>query len=151
MKNRVKKINIINNSVFYFDKKNLFEILKLKDLEYIKDQNYNGKSRLCTHKSPKSKVHEMFIFHKKNFKVNSHKHSFDESFLLLSGKVKIMIYDKNDVVIKTINLKDINSGENFYYKISRNVLHSQFFQEDSIFFEVSQGPFLKNKNKFKKI
>ena len=44
MKNRVKKINIINNSVFYFDKKNLFEILKLKDLEYIKDQNYNGKN-----------------------------------------------------------------------------------------------------------
>ena len=93
----------------------------------------------------------MFIYHKKNFIVNPHKHPHDESFLLLSGKVKIKIYNNKLKVVKSIELNDLKSGKNFYYKISKNVLHSQFFREDSIFYEVSEGPFMKNKTKYIKI
>ena len=32
MKSRIKKINIPDNSVFYFKNKNFIELLKLKDL-----------------------------------------------------------------------------------------------------------------------
>ena len=52
-------------------------VLYNRDLIYLKKLallNSNQKVRLCAHKSPRSKLHEMFIVHTRKCYVRPHKH-----------------------------------------------------------------------------
>ena len=50
---------------------------------------------------------------------------------------------------KIIKFIKLNSKKgNFYYKIAKNTFHSQIFHTNSVFFEITQGPFNKKNNVF---
>ena len=76
--------------------------MKKKDIEYLQSialSNITGKSRICSHKNIEEKLHEMFIFHKKDYYVRPHRHfNKSESILILEGSADLVLFDeKGDI------------------------------------------------------
>ena len=137
-----------DKNVFYFRNEKLVNCLSKKDIAFL---NKFNKSRICTHASKNSGLHEMFIFHKKGTLVKAHKHNVDESFLLLKGKMELILYDEKEKKKKSKIINSIfNKKKNldFYFRINKGTYHSQFFLEDTYFKESTLGPFNKNKTKY---
>tara|TARA_Y100001970_G_scaffold293457_1_gene440369 strand:- start:7179 stop:7634 length:456 start_codon:yes stop_codon:yes gene_type:complete len=134
------KENNYNKFIYYFKDDRDLKFLSKNDISFL---NKNYKSRICTHSNKNSFLHEMFIFHQKGTIIKPHKHNVEESFLLLKGKVKLCIYNKKGINIHTSIIHSIfnkNSKNNFYYRIKKNVMHSQEFLEDTYFKESTLGP-----------
>ena len=132
--------------------KDKLSIISKEDLEYIVKKSKTSKrkrSRICIHKEIKSKIHEMFIHHPKGTYVRPHKNTlYDESFLLIKGRADLILFNN---IGKVTNIIELDSKKKkFYYKLLKNNFHSQIFYQDSIFYEVTQGPFKKNNNIFAK-
>ena len=125
----------IKNKIFFIKKKDLFFLKKNKNLK-------NGKGRICVHTSPKAKIHEMIVFHKKGAYVRPHKHlNRLESFHIIKGNVTLILFDDYGKPIRKIEMGDYSSGKVFYYKIQKSYFHTQLINKDTIFKEVTTGPF----------
>ncbi len=153
-KNKFIKEKHNHKNTFYFKKNLSNKFLNNLDLSFIKKY---PKSRICIHENINSKIHEMIIFHEKGTYVEPHFHNKSESLLIISGKMEVKIYNSTGEVIDSIILSQYNKSKLnkiFLYKFEKHVIHSQFFLEDSIFKEVSSGPFKSNntmKAKFKNL
>jgi len=103
------------------------------------------RARLCTHLSPKEKIHEMFIVHPRNAKIPVHSHTNkNESLLVLKGRAKLYIYSPTGKLKKRIYMGAINSGLPFYQKIPAGVFHSlEICSKNLVFLETTSGPFRK--------
>ena len=141
--------NQIIESVFYQKKKKNLLTLKNKSLQFLeKKKNLNSKkSRVCVHDNSKTKVQEMFVFHKKGAYVRPHMHlKREESFHIVKGSVKLIIFDKKGKIIKKIDMGEYSSGKTFYYKIKKNTFHTQIILKNTLFKEVTSGPFNDKEN-----
>ena len=136
-----------NEEVFYPKKIDFVAIDKL-DIDYLIKASQNStrnRARYCTHSSPGDEVHEMIIFHKKGTYVRPHKHiGKTESFHLLDGEVDVLIFDEEGSLMKSENLGKYQSGKSFYYRIPESCYHTQIFKKDTVFHEVTMGPFDSN-------
>ena len=114
-------------------------------LKKLAKKNKKKIIRLCVHKSKKELIHQMFIVHPKNYYVQPHFHNREESMLILSGKVDVIIFDRKGNKKKIINMGDFNSGKIFYYKLPKNTLHTLIIRSKILFFlEITRGPFQKS-------
>tara|TARA_Y100001958_G_C21134915_1_gene475254 strand:- start:271 stop:804 length:534 start_codon:yes stop_codon:yes gene_type:complete len=135
-------------SVFFEKEKEVITLLNKKNLEFLKKtkNQKNNKSRVCLHKSDRENIHEMIVFHKKGSYVRPHKHLNKlESFFIISGEVILVIFNKNGKPVQKIEMGDYNSGKTFFYKMKKNYFHTQIIKKDTMFKEVTNGPFKKNK------
>lgn len=83
-----------------------------KAYKFLKNKK-NNISRICIHKNTKSKLHQMLIYQKKNYKSLIKFHPKKEkSYNLLKGKQNIYIYKKNGQLDKVIKL---NLKDNFFF------------------------------------
>lgn len=147
MKNFLQK----SRSVFYTSKSNDFLHLSKHDIKFLvnKKNLLNKKSRICFHKNEGSKIHEMLIVHKTGAYVRPHKHTNKtESFILLKGKLRVIIFNNKGKILKTINMGPISSSNVFYYKMQKSYFHSFIIDRDSYFFEITKGPFRVNETIF---
>ena len=91
--------------------------LKKKDIEYLQSialSNITGKSRICLHKNIEEKLHEMFIFHKKDYYVRPHRHfNKSESILILEGSADLVLFDEKGDIQNVIHLENFSSGNKF--------------------------------------
>lgn len=113
-------------------------------------KNPGKRCRVCTHKDPSDIVHEMIIVHTKDTYVRPHKHiGKPESFHVIKGFAKIVVFDDDGKIIKIIEVGDYNSGKSFYYKIEKPYYHTLIIESDIfIFHETTLGPFDKEKTVF---
>ena len=135
-------------SVFFQKKRNSIIFLSKRNLEFLKKNKNqkNNKSRICIHINDKKKIHEMIVFNKKGAYVRPHKHLNKlESFFVIYGEVTLIIFNASGKPLKKIEMGDYSSGKNFYYKMQKNCYHTQIIKKDTIFKEVTNGPFIKNK------
>ena len=132
-----------NKNTFYFKEHSSTKLINQLDILKIKK---NAKSRICLHENINSKLQEMIIFHKKGTFIKPHFHKKAESLLMISGKMEVKIYNSLGEVIENIFISEFNKKINtiFLYKFEKNVIHSQYFYKDSIFKEVTLGPFKTN-------
>ncbi|MBU1122813.1 MAG: WbuC family cupin fold metalloprotein [Candidatus Omnitrophica bacterium] len=137
-------IKEINEEVFYSEE----DILKLKnkDIEFLKIKaadNKRGRARLCTHASSESSLHEMLIVLNKKTYVRPHKHlGKSESFHIIEGNLKVVIFDEKGNVSEVINMGGYNSQDKFYYKLSETYFHTVIPLSDFVVFhETTNGPF----------
>jgi len=141
-----------NDEVFYPQEGKelvLVDEVDLVSLKHFASLNQRNLARFCAHKNISDPVHEMFIFHKKGHYVRPHKHlSKAESFHLIEGEADILIFDEQGNVRKVLNLGSYASGKCFFYRIPESCYHTQIFKQDTIFHEVSKGPFEKSKTVF---
>ena len=147
MKNFLEK----SKSVFYTS--NLIDFIKLRDydIKFLNNKKnlLNKKSRICLHKNENSKIHEMLIMHKSGAYVRPHKHlGKTESFIILKGKLKVLVFNDHGDILNVINMEPLGSSKTFYYKMQKSYFHSFIIESDSLFFEVSKGPFKKSKTVF---
>jgi len=115
----------------------------LESLAKAASKTARGRSRFCTHISPKEKTHEMFIVHPKKAKIPIHSHTNkDESIFILKGKALFYIYSPTGKIKKRIYMGTIASGLPFYQRIPAGVFHSlQICSKNLIFLETTSGPF----------
>jgi len=140
-----------SKSVFYTSKFIDFIELSNHDIKFLVNKNnlLNKKSRICLHKNENSKIHEMLIMHKTGAYVRPHKHTAKtESFILLKGKLKVIVFNNKGDIFKIIDMEPIGSSKIFYYKMQKSYFHSFIIEKESFFFEITKGPFKKNETIF---
>ena len=141
-----------NDEVLFLAKyQNLLSLSK-KDLDYLQslaNLNDRKRSRICSHNKISDDIHEMFIYHPKGTYVRPHKHILkNESFHLICGKIDFVTFDKIGNITEVLPMENYISGKTFYYRISPDIFHTQIFLEDTIFHEVTKGPFKKEDTVF---
>lgn len=149
MKNFLQK----SKSVFYTSKFIDFIELSNQNIKFLLNKNnlLNKKSRICLHKNENSKIHEMLIMHKTGAYVRPHKHTAKtESFILLKGKLKVIVFNNKGDIFKIIDMGPIGSSKTFYYKMQKSYFHSFIIEKESFFFEITKGPFRVNETIFPK-
>lgn len=137
-------IKEINQEVFFIEQ----DIAKVsnKDIEFLKAKaagNRRGQARLCAHPNNESSLHEMLIALAKKTYVRPHKHvGKSESFHIIEGNLKVVIFDEQGNVWKVINMGDYRLGGMFYYRLSEAYFHTVIPLSDFVVFhEVTNGPF----------
>lgn len=134
----------INQEVFYTENSitkvdsSVIDFLKVKAGE-----NPRKRARLCSHLTTDDALHEMIIVHAKDAYVRPHKHiGKSESFHVIEGELKVLIFDQAGKVIETIEMGDLLSGKTFYYRLSEPLFHTVVPLSDFVVFhEVTKGPF----------
>jgi len=137
-------IKEINQSTFFIEK-DITEISN-KDIEFLKTKatgNRRGQARLCTHPNIESPLHEMLIVLAKKTYIRPHKHlGKSESFHIIEGNLKVVIFDEQGNVCKVINMGDYHSQDTFYYKLSKAYFHTVISLSNFVVFhETTNGPF----------
>ena len=131
-------------SVFYQNKKNNILEIDKNSIAFLRDKKnlINKKSRVCTHLNSSNKIHEMIIFHKKGAYVRPHKHlNRFESFNLIFGEIDIILFNYMGNPIKKITMGTYSTGKIFYYKMQKPFFHTLIIKSDSLFHEITSGPF----------
>ena len=114
----------------------------LAELRRLASLNPRRRIRLCTHQTAGDHVHEMIIYHPKGAYVRPHKHvGKEESFHLVYGEVDLVLFDESGGVVRVVGIGDYTSGKPYYYKIPAGSYHTQLFRKDTVFHEVTEGPF----------
>lgn len=136
---------VINNTkdLLFFDKKIIQRLQKLAN------KSEKKRSRICCHLSTRNKINEMVIYLKKKSYVRPHIHPSNksESYTVLKGRMKIFVFNKFGKVKKIIEMGDISSGKNFFYRMSNSFWHMPIaIDTDCIYHETYCGPFIKNKD-----
>lgn len=127
----------------------LIDAVDMESLKQIACGNQRKRARFCIHNDISDPVHEMFIFHRKGTYVRPHKHlSKAESFHFVEGEADVLLFDEQGNLNKVINLGKYESGKCFFYRIPESCYHTQIFKQDTIFHEVTKGPFEKSKTVF---
>lgn len=113
-------------------------------------ENRRKRIRICAHKNTEDTLHEMIIVHSKGAYVRPHKHvNKSESFHMIEGKIKILIFENDGQIKETILLGDLYSGEVFFFRISESFFHTVVpLSETVVFHETTNGPFIKEETIF---
>lgn len=144
LKEMSKEVYYVTDSIAKLSKKNI---------DFIKEKMINNnlqRIRICTHKEINDKIHEMFIVLRKTTYIRPHKHlNKSESFHLVEGKAKIIIFDDEGNIHDLIDVDNYGSGKKFYYRINNAYYHTVLVTSDFlVFHETVQGPFKKEDTVF---
>jgi len=122
----------------------------LKELKRLALKNPRQRVRLCAHRTPNDRLHEMFIIHTKDCYVRPHKHiGKAESMAILEGEVDVVLFNEDGSILRVIKMGDMNSGKLFYYRMSGPIYHSLFIRSQFlVFHECTEGPFLREQTFF---
>ena len=140
-----------NREVFY-PKQQGFVVIDKKDIDsliQVAKKNPGQRARYCAHSLVDDEVHEMVIYHKEGAYIRPHKHiGKTESFHLIDGETDVVFFDEKGKIERALSLGVYKSGKSFYYRIPESVYHSQIFRKNTLFHEVTKGPFEKNDSVF---
>lgn len=134
----------INPEVFYA-KSSIAKVDRLA-IDFLKEKaaaNPRKRARLCLHPDTEDALHEMIIVHARDAYVRPHRHiGKPESFHVIEGQLKVLIFDELGSVIETIEMGDLSSGKTFCYRLSEPLFHTVVPLSDFVVFhEVTKGPF----------
>ena len=136
-----------SDEVFYPKQTDFMEVAR-QDIDFLiqaAQNNHRQRARYCIHSSVDDEVHEMIIYHKEGTYIRPHKHiGKTESFLLIEGEADVLIFDEEGNLMQVRNLGKCESGKSFYYRIPESCYHAQIFRKDTVFHEVTKGPFDRN-------
>lgn len=141
---RLKKIT----DEVYYTSSNLCLLSKkdLKKLIFKTKKKRLQKFRICFHKNFKDKIHQMLIYHSKNYICKPHKNNYPETTIIIEGRMDLLLHDKYGKIKKIIKMGDHKTNKNFFCFIKKKEFASvRIKSSHCIFFEVTGGPFVKNK------
>ena len=104
------------------------------------------RARICAHRTNEDPVHEMLIAISAESYIHPHKHiQKTESFHIVEGCVDVVIFDDRGAILDVIELGDLSSGKNFYYRLSETYYHTLLIRSEFlVMHEVTTGPFVVN-------
>ena len=138
------EIREINEEVFYTC--DPITAVSSKDIRILKEKaavNPRKRVRLCAHLSTEDVFHNMLIVLVKGCFIPPHKHkNRAESFHIIEGKLRVIIFDNDGQVKKLITMGDYSSGDPFFYRLSEDLYHTVIPLSDTVVFhESTNGPF----------
>lgn len=101
------------------------------------------RARICAHRDNADTVHEMFISISADSYIHPHKHlGKGESFHIVQGQVDVVIFDDHGGLLDVVELGEIGSGKNIFYRLSHSFFHTLLIRSDIlVVHEVTNGPF----------
>jgi cupin fold WbuC family metalloprotein len=101
------------------------------------------RARICMHLTNEDLLHEMLIVICSKSYIQPHRHyQKSESFHIVEGIVDVVIFDNDGEIYRIIELGDVNSGRNFFYRMSESRFHTlQLHSDLLVMHEVTNGPF----------
>lgn len=132
---------ITSRDVKTFNKKEINKIIK-------KSKKLNS-FRVCFHKNTSDKHQEMIIYQKKNYYYPPKKNTkSDQSFYILSGKLKLIIFDNKGKIKKKILL---SPNSNLYARIKKGIYFCDIAMTDNtLHLETKNCVYNKDTNKLAK-
>jgi len=140
-----------NDEVYYPDENIVrVDVATLEELKKLALLNERQRVRLCAHKSPVEKLHEMFIVHTAECYVRPHKHiDKAESMAILEGEVDLVLFHDDGEVKQVLQMGALETGKLFYYRMSEPIYHTLLIRTPFlVFHEATEGPFLREKTVF---
>ena len=141
----------VNDEVFIA----LDSIVKIgqNELAFVKQQasaNQRKRARICAHKTDDDALHEMLIAISAKSYIRPHRHlGKSESFHIVDGIVDVVVFDDLGEIVEIIEMGDVRSGHNFYYRLSESSFHTLLIRTDILVLqEVTSGPFLRERTEF---
>lgn len=141
------RLRKINDEVFVSD----MPIVQFgsEQVTFLKSQalsNKRKRARICAHRSNHDTLHEMLIAISAQSYIHPHKHAQKvESFHIVEGMVDVVVFDDTGKIVEVIELGDISTGRNFYYRLSDSMFHTLIIHGDFlVIHEVTNGPFVAN-------
>jgi len=121
----------------------------IAELKLAADASPLKRARLCLHRADTDLVHEMLIVLSQKVFIRPHRHlNKAESFLLLEGEASVLFFDDEGEVVREEHLGR-DSSRPFIYHIRNPVYHTQLvWSEYLVFYECTQGPFLREATQF---
>lgn len=142
---------VLNEEVLYTTE--VLTRIDTNDLKLLKSmalKNARKRVRLCAHPNIYDTLHEMIIIHPEGAYVRPHKHmGKSESFHIIEGCLKVVIFDDDGTIRKTFTMADASSGEVFFYRIADSLFHTIIPQSPFVVFhETTNGPFKRHDSVF---
>ncbi len=102
------------------------------------------RARLCAHHDASDRLHEMIIALHGSTYVQPHRHlDKSESFHVIEGRVRIILFRDDGTVDRVIRLGDAASNRTFFYRISAPIYHTLIVESELlVIHETTNGPFV---------
>jgi len=115
----------------------------LQELKRLALLNPRQRVRLCAHRSPTDRLHEMFIVHAQDCYVRPHKHiQKNESMTILEGEVDVVLFNENGKIREINQLGAPETGKIFYQRLPQETYHMLIIRTELlVFHEITEGPF----------
>jgi cupin fold WbuC family metalloprotein len=122
----------------------------LRTLKTQASANPRQRARICAHRSPEDRLHEMLIVLTRNVYIRPHKHlGKTESFHVIEGSARVVFFDDSGAISEVVDLGDATSGRCFYFRLDDPRYHTQIITSDHlVFHETTNGPFDRNQTVF---
>lgn len=123
------------------------------DIAFLKEKaadNPRRRVRLCAHAAADDSLHEMLIVHARGNYVPPHRHmGKSESFHMIEGKLKIVLFDDLGNIEKVIDMAADDSAAAVFYRLSAPTYHTVIALSDFVVFhETTNGPFRREDMQF---
>jgi cupin fold WbuC family metalloprotein len=145
------KIRVESAEVLYPDEDIVVVVpADLQELKRLAILNPRHRIRLCAHRSPNDRLHEMFIVHTQDCYVRPHKHlQKAESMAILEGEVDVVIFHKDGSIRQIIQMGATDTGKILYQRLPEEIYHALIIRtEFLVFHEITEGPFLRENTVF---
>jgi len=135
----------IDEEILY--SKDAVTTIDMADIAVLKKRasiNKRKRIRLCAHPDVQDALHEMLIVHHKGNYVPPHKHiGKSESFHIIEGSLKIVLFSDQGAISDIIHLDaSVSKGSFFYYRLSESLYHTVIpISGVVVFHETTNGPF----------
>lgn len=106
-------------------------------------KNRRKRIRLCAHRHPQDKVHEMLIVHAKGNYIRPHYHlGKSESYHMIQGQMDLVVFEENGPIREILSLGEIDSGRTFFCRLEPGLYHTLLVRSEIVVFqETTSGPF----------
>lgn len=116
---------------------------QLADLKIRADRSPRRRARICAHRSPDDRLHEMLIVLARDVYIRPHRHlGKTESFHVIEGTATVVFFDDHGGILEVVEVGDYASGRRFFFRSDDLRYHTQIVTSDHlVFHETTGGPF----------
>jgi cupin fold WbuC family metalloprotein len=137
------KLRKINDDVFYAED----AVVRWgpEEIEFVARraaESPRRRARICGHRDPADRLHEMIIGLDRRGYVQPHKHrNRAESFHVFAGQADVVIFDDGGAVREVVPLGD-GATELSYYRLNTSLFHTVLVRSETfVVHETTLGPF----------
>lgn len=135
------------NPEVYFAK-DKFVHIRTSDLDFLKqaaERSPRCRARVCAHKNPEDRLHEMIVVAKNGIYFIPEKHIVkSESYHIIEGSADVVVFDEAGSLVTVVQLGTPLSGLPFYYRMFDHLYHTLIIRSPYlIYHETATGPFSK--------
>ncbi len=140
LKNLIEDKKAKTKSYLFKDESNIFD---KKYISFLENFYFKNKKdvRICMHKGPNAKHHDMIILQQKRNFYKPHKHlKKGETYHIIKGSMVTLLFNENGKIKKISKL-----NKNNIFRTPINIFHTMIpLTKYVIYHESKNGPFLKN-------